>query len=322
MKELTPLSGIQRILGYGADETEVGPSRATTDYKELVAEAAKTYTSGRIKKAPPGLAQLGELTGTGKFSPGVSSTWVNPKAHGTKSSVWMGEVFNDLSKMDWGAADKNRVTFQGISKTNWEGRGGENNRNGIGKAIFEQIRSELTNPKTTMGNFRIGVAPIATGSLGKSAIVIHPDAEWLKKYVKTGKDGAGSGLLTESLYNDILENGISYITDSKNMTNSMYKNSFQSPLQSYVDYYGKYTYSDPANPNYKMSITKNNLGTGDYTVTNGYPLWDPNEGKYKYNKISDNLTTFGTNLESGRQMIINQFEEIKTLNKQLYNGDY
>lgn len=322
IKELTPLSGIQRILGFGADERDNGPSRATTDYKELVSEAAKTYTSGRIKKAPPGLAQLGEMTGTGKFSPGVSSTWVNPKAHGTKSSVWMGEVFNDLSKMDWGDGTKNRVTFQGISKENWDGRAGENNRNGVGKAIFEQIRSELTNPKSSMGNFRIGVAPIATGSLSKSAIVIHPDAKWLKQYVKTGKEGTGSGLISEGQYNDILQNGLSYITDSKNMTNSMYKSSFQSPLQSYVDYYGKYTYSDPTNPNYKMSITKNNLGTGDYTVTNGYPLWDPNEGKYKYNKISDNLTTFGTNLESGREMIINQFEEIKTLNKQLYNGDY
>ena len=69
-----------------------------------------------------------------------------------------------------------------------------------------------------------------------------------------------------------------------------------------------------------MSITKNNLGTGDYTVTNGYPLWDPNEGKYKYNKISDNLTTFGTNLESGREMIINQFEEIKALNSNPLGG--
>jgi hypothetical protein len=71
-----------------------------------------------------------------------------------------------------------------------------------------------------------------------------------------------------------------------------------------------------------MSITKNNLGTGDYTVTNSYPMWNPNEGKYNYTKVSDNLTTFGTNLESNRLMLLNEFEQIKQYNKQLYNGNY
>jgi hypothetical protein len=293
---------------------------SSVDYDELVTEAGKVYTSGRVKKAPPGFAQLGAMTGTGKFSPGVTTTWVNPKAHGSKSSVWMGEVFNDLSKMDWGATDKNRVSFGGISKTSFDAIGGA--RNNQGRALFDAMKAEMSNPKTKMGNFRMGVAPVAIGSLGKAAIIIHPDAEWLKKQVKSGKDGTGPGLITASEYDKILKNGISYITDSGNMSNSLYKQSFQSPLASYVDYYGKYSYSDPANPNYKFTISKNQLGGGDYSVTTGVPMWNPKTGAYEYIKMSDNVTTYGANLEDARDMILNNFAVTKEQNKLLYNGNW
>jgi hypothetical protein len=294
---------------------------ASVDYDELVAEAGKTYTSGRIKKAPPGFAKLANMEGTGKFSPGVTTTWVNPKAHGTKSSAWMGEVFNDLNKLDWGATDKNRVSFGGITKSSYDIIGGT--RNDQGRALFDAIKAEMNNPKTKMGNFRLGVAPVATGSLNKAAIIIYPDGEWLKKQVKSGKEGTGAGLITASEYDKIMKNGISYITNSSDMTNSLYTNAFQSPLASYVDYYEKYSYSDPSNPNYKFTISKNKLGGGgDYSVTTGFPLWNPTEGKYEYQKVTDNITTYGTNLEDARDMLINQFSLTKEQNKLLYNGNW
>jgi hypothetical protein len=292
------------------------------DYEDLREAASKVYTSGRVKKSPPGFAQFGKMTGTGKFSPGVTSTWVNPKVHGAKSNVWANEVFADLNKMDWGADDKNRVTFGGISKTNWDKRGEAGSRNDAGKAIFDLMKGELTNPKSKMGNFRIGVAPVATGSLNKSAIIIHPDATWLKQYVKTGKEGAGTGLISQEEYNMILKNGVSYITDANSMSNSMYKSSFQSPLQSYVDYYGSYTYTDPTNKNYKYTIKKNALGTGDYTTVAAFPLWNPEENKYVYKKIVDNTTSYGGNLETSRDMMMEQFNQYREFNKQLFNGDY
>ena len=299
-------------------ESYIGSS--SVDYDELVTEAGKTYTSGRIKKAPPGFAKLGDMEGTGKFSPGVTTTWVNPKAHGSKSSAWMGEVFNDLNKLDWGATDKNRVSFGGITKGSFDAIGGK--RNDQGRALFDAIKAEMNNPKTKMGNFRIGVAPVAIGSLNKAAIIIHPDEEWLKKLVKSGKDSTGAGLITAAEYDKIMKNGISYITNSSDMTNSLYTNAFQSPLASYVDYYDKYSYSDPSNPNYKFTISKNKLGGGDYSVTTGFPLWNPTDGKYEYVKVTDNVSTYGANLEDARDMLINQFSVTKEQNKLLYNGNW
>jgi hypothetical protein len=295
---------------------------SSIDYDDLVKAAGGVYTSGRIKKSPPGFAQLGQMTGSGKFSPGITSTWVNPKVHGSKSSMWASEVFRDLNKMDWGANDKNRVTFGGISRNNWDKRGELGSRNDVGKALFDLMKGELTKPKSKMGNFRVGVAPVAIGSLNKSAIIIHPDAVWLKQYVKTGKDGKGSGLISEGEYNMIMKNGVSYITDASNMTNSMYTSAFQSPLQSYVDYYGKYTYTDPTNENYKYSIQKNKLGTGDYTTVTAYPLWNPEENKYVYTKVVENTTSFGGNLETNRDMMIDQLNQNKEFNKLLFNGNY
>ena len=157
--------------------------------------------------------------------------------------------------------------------------------------------------------------------MNKAAIIIHPDAEWLKNYVKSGKEGTGTGLISQDEYNYILQNGISYITDSKDMTNTMYKSAFQSPLQSYVDQVGSYTYTDPRNENYKFTIEKNKLGTGDYTTSTSFPLWNPEKGKYEYETEVENTSNLGTNLESTRDMMPDQFDAIMDLNKQLSNGN-
>jgi hypothetical protein len=308
-------------MGPGLPAMPVESQPESVDYNSLVKAASRVYTSGRVKKNVPGLDKLGTMSGTGKFTMGTTTTWVNPKAHGTASTIWTAEAFKDLAKMDWGANDKNRVTFGGISKDTWNKRGEMESKNNVGKALFEAIRGELTNPKTKMGNFRIGVSPIAIGSMNKAAIIIHPDAEWLKDYVKSGKDGTGTGLISADEYNYILQNGISYITDSKDMTNTMYKSAFQSPLQSYVDQVGSYTYTDPRNENYKFTIEKNKLGTGDYTTSTSFPLWNPEKGKYEYETEVENTSNLGTNLESTRDMMPDQFDAIMDLNKQLSNGN-
>jgi hypothetical protein len=308
-------------MGPGLPAMPVESQPESVDYNQLVKAAGRVYTSGRVQKNVPGLDKLGTMSGTGKFTMGTTTTWVNPKAHGTASTIWTAEAFRDLAKMDWGANDKNRVTFGGLSKDTWNKRGEMESKNNVGKALFEAIRGELTNPKTKMGNFRIGVSPIAIGSMNKAAIIIHPDAEWLKNYVKSGKEGTGTGLINQEEYNYILQNGISYITDAKDMTNSMYKTAFQSPLQSYVDHFGSYTYSDPRNENYKFTIEKNKLGTGDYTTSTSFPLWNPQKGKYEYETEVENTSNLGTNLESTRDMMPDQFDAIMDLNKQLSNGN-
>jgi hypothetical protein len=297
------------------------------DYDEMVSAAGAVYTSGRVKKAPPGIASLGTMEGTGKFTPGTTSIYVNPKAHGTKSSAIFGEVVNDLNKFDWGATDKNRVTFDGISKTSFDKRAEEGFRNEEGKALLNAIRGEMNNPKTKMGNFKIGVSPVAAGTLNKAAIIIHPDAEWLKSKVFTTNskgEKTGTGMISAAQYDLIMKNGISYITDSKSINgNSLYKSAYQSPLQSYVDYKGSYTYEDPADNRYKYTISKSTVGSGDYKTTIQYPLWNAELGKETIHVMSENVSTQGNNLEMNRDdYAFSTIPEIMTSNKERYNGNY
>jgi hypothetical protein len=267
------------------------------------------------------------MEGTGKFAPGTTSIYVNPKAHGTKSSAIFGEVVNDLNKFDWGATDKNRVTFDGISKTSFDKRAEEGFRNEEGKALLDAIRGEMNNPKTKMGHFKIGVSSVAAGTLNKAAIIIHPDAEWLKgKVFTTNSKGekTGTGMISAAQYDLIIKNGISYITDSKSINgNSLYKSAYQSPLQSYVDYKGSYTYEDPADNRYKYTVSKSTVGSGDYKTTVSFPIWNKDLGKETIETMSENVSQQGYNLEENRDQIIGPyFDHYKKINKDLFNGNY
>lgn len=292
------------------------------DYDELVAAAGKVYTSGKIKKAPPGLSQLGSMSGTGLFTPATNTTWVNPKdkSNSTKGNMWGIEAINDINKIDWGASDKNRVTFSGITKGAWD----KGSRNDAGLAILNAIKKEMITNKTKMGNFTVGVSPIALNSNSKAAVIIKPDSEWLKNYVyTTNKDGQKSaGIISQEQYNAIMQNGISYITDASNLSSDLYTRSYQSPLQSYIDYHGSYTYHDPANPDYALEIKKSKT-SNEYLSKITVPLYNPYTGETVMTDVSENNYTLGSNLENFRFSTVSQkFPQYMELNKQLKNGQY
>jgi D-ribose pyranose/furanose isomerase RbsD len=288
------------------------------NYKDMVKAAGKVYTSGKIKSGVVGLEKLTVDGETGLFTKGTNNTWVNPKAHGTPSSVWSGEVYRDLSNLDLFNPKLTRVSFNGFDRNAWNKSDNKDNA-AVFKSIFNAMKSEMLDPKSKMGSYRLSVAPIAVNSFNKAAIIIHPDATWLKTLVKSEK---GSGYITSDQYNDIIQNGLSVMTDASNMTSTMYTSAFKSPLASHVDYAESYKWSDPTNPNYNMEITPNTLSTGDYNIQINYPLWNPVENKYEYIKVFENSINRGMNLEGDRSMVINGLGQKKDYNKDLHNGRY
>jgi hypothetical protein len=298
------------------------------DYDELVGAANKVYSTGKVKAQVVGLDKLGSMSGSGVFAPNSSSIFVNPKGH-TSSNIRFGEILSDMNGVDWGASNKNKISFKGTSLTSFN-KAPVKNATGI--ALLDQIRAELTKSgKSKMGNFRVDVSPIAAGSINKAAVIIYPDAKWLKEQVYSTKKGAdgkmeksSAGLISATEYDEIMKNGVSYITDSANMTNSVYMSSYQSPLQSYVDYLDTkgqaYVYTDPLNSNYSFSIEKNKLGTGDYITSFQYPVWNSNTKEYVFETVSDNVTNYGQNMEQARFQAMDLMEKYKQINKGSYNG--
>lgn len=291
------------------------------DYNKLVKGAAEVYTSGRIPvKDVVGLDRFGELSGTGKFTTGKSTTFVNPKGYDTRSMALFGEALKDLKNFDYGDVTKNRVSLTGIGPADWENVGGNNSRNDIGKTLIGLIQAEVNNPKTKMGNFKLQVAPIAAGNINKAAITITPDAEWLKQYViKTDSKGkpvaGGGGILTQSQYEYAINNGISYIMDAKDMSNTMYVNSYSSPLKAQIDATGSYTYNDPKDPNKTFTITPSKFGTGGYDVVTSFPVYYPSTRQVKYETITN---ASQPDPDAARKAIIDYYD----LNEQALRGGY
>lgn len=289
---------------------------ANVDYKDMLTAADEAWRSEKVVRKPVvGLSEF-YTKGTGVFSEGATALQINPRSsYGRK---YYGEVYNDLRNLDFGDTTKVRSSFQGYSKSNWEQVGGA--KNAKTAALLSQLQADMNSPKSKVGTFTLGVAPVATGSTKRAAVIIKPTNEWLKQYVSTDKDQKNN-LLTQQEAQAILKNGINIMTDAKSMNNSMYNASFKDPLSAYVDSKGKYTYSDPLDSRFRIDITKNEFGTGDYTVTTQYPVWNPETNKYVLTTMTETQTQFGNNLTSNRnELAFDYFDQVKLTNQYYYNG--
>ena len=293
------------------------------NYKKMLAAATKIYSTNKpnqVKNKFAGLDKIGTLDGSGKFTMGTSDIFINTKAPMTESRTHLTELNNVISTIDFGDSTSDRISFKGIGKVAYDDEiKGENNI--IGEKLLSLINKELSDPNTKMDNFKVSVAPIAANSMDKAAITFHPDPVWLKNYVK---DTTDAGFIDANQYNDIITNGISLITNSKNLDKTtIYQQTFKSPLQTYIDNEKNgYTYVDPIDDNFSITIKKNEIGTGDYTIKNNYRLWDPLTNQYKSEHTFNNISTFGSELEGHRDMIIDTWSTYKEFNKELSNGRY
>ena len=278
------------------------------NYEAMKNALSKIYTSGQIKAPVIGLEKFGTMSGTGKFAYEVSSAWITPKGINTPNMARFGEVLSDLNNFDWGTDKDNRVSFRGISKSDWNYYD-DKSRNDVGKAILDNIVAEIQNNKTKMGDFRIDVAPMAVGSVEKAAIIITPDAEWLKGFVyQKDADGGkkGTGIISPEQYSLIMQNGISYIMPADQMTNSMYTGAFQTPLETIISNSPTgYTYTDPQNPSSTINIKKSNSPAGPYQYSVTYPYIDPATGE---EKMAPPVVDFTNDPNALRDNMLNYFE--------------
>jgi hypothetical protein len=288
------------------------------NYKELSAVVNNAYSDARVIKprinklpgVPPGMID----EGTGLFTMGAAAITINPKSG--KSHYVFNNVANDVfSKFD---TSSDRVSFNGIGGNAFSSADIKNGDAGL--AMLNAIRNSMQNPKSNMGMFEVAVSPIAANQAGKSAVTFYPSAAWLKQY-KGGEEGEGN-LLSEGDYKNAVANGITFFMDGNKLENDLYKNSFSSPLAAYVESVGPYKYQDPRDPRRTFTVEKNNLGTGDFIVTNTVPLYNPNKKSYELKTIRNNVGVLGTNLETFRQQTIDSWDYATQYNSDMYNGRY
>lgn len=286
-------------------------------YGELVKAAGTAYASSKIKKAPPGIAALGDMSGTGLFTPGRQSVFVAPKGMGTKGHAYFHEFVGDLRKMDFGDPTKNQITFLGTSGSALKP---ESLRNTTGKALLDAIVMEMNNSKSKFKNFKMSAQSIVGNNASKGAMILRPDSDWLQGMVYgTNKDGekTGKGIISQAQYDAIMKNGVTVVSDANNFNNGLFQSAYMDPIQAVVEYDGKYAWNDPYG-NLKGEITKNQTGTGDYNIKKSYSVLDQQSGEYVDMVTYDNMVTMGGNLSQEVSDWLNMSEQIRVYN----NGGY
>jgi hypothetical protein len=310
---------------YAAKKIYKGLTEGSSDfdYNTLVTEAGKSYSSKEvIKKAPARIPTKGPTDpGTGLYTIGTSLISVNPKGLSLGKVKW-NEVANDLSGFDWsGITD--RVSLYGISKDVYDKSG--NKHNDMGKAVFDKIRQDMQKGKSSLNVFELEVAPIAGASGRTSAVVVKPNTEWIKANTSKLNSKGGiseAGLFTPNEAQAIMKNGLTYFMDNRKMNNSMYKSAYQSPIESYVEIFDKYEVNSiGGDPMKSFKVEKNTLGTGDYTTTVSYPIFNPDNGKMEQEVYRNNIGLTGENLTTLRNNIVyNLMDDLDFENTLKYNN--
>jgi hypothetical protein len=205
----------------------------------------------------------------------------------------------DLDNLDFDDTSKVKTSFEGATVT-----GAKNSQltNSKTRALLQYLSLDFDNGKSKLPNFKIGAQKIAMNDAGKGAMIIYPNAEWVKKFISSNPK-AQDKLLTFEEGQNIIQNGISVITDSRDWNNTLFKKGTMTPLESVIDYEGKYSYDDNYG-NGDYTIEKNEYGNGKYKVTLNTYGTDPNTGeKVKSTKVGYT----DENPDDGIQSIQNQF---------------
>jgi len=300
------------------------------DYKTLVNAAGKRYSNSNIVKANPARLSLGPIDkGTGLFTVGSSAITVNPKGM-SAGKAHFGEAINALSNFDWGGADV--FTFGNLTKDNYDkAKGMQSSRAAQGQKLLSDLmldfeKAQQKGGKTKLSQFKLKVSPIAGGSSKLSSITIVPNKEWLDQYLSTNKE-TPNNLLTATEYKSALTNGLTFIMNSSKLNNvTMYKQSYTSPMASYVESFGKYELNNiGGDPMKRYVVTPNTYGTGDYITTVYYPKYNPNTGEIEQAKEVVNTGIQGGLLESNRDQMINFLNQnddhINYLHNNYYQGE-
>ena len=299
-------------------ETTEGYSKEL-DYDQLVKAADKAWRSTKIE-TPVAIDIVGlkRNEGTGLYTTGITTIGVNHRATTTPGFRYWSQVKGDLNGIDFGDPSSVQTSFKGanvsgLSKSGDSGEGDDFVRgtNSKTQIIVNALMQQSESMKSGLKNFTIGSQRVAGNDPNKSAIIIYPTKEFLEGYVKgaTEKNPSGSGSISQSEMNDMLQNGISIVQNSKNWTNQLSTKGSMTPLEAVVDYTGNYEYKDMYGNGF-ATIEKNIYGSSRFKITVNNQIMDPETGEMVDNTeigyTNQSPDEFITDVQRGYEQL-NQF---------------
>jgi hypothetical protein len=313
--------GKERLTGTYGQLPEVDLSKSTTSiYNQLKKEIHKAYGSTNVKfeTAPPMLSSIGQFKDAGLTTIGEHGVDVYLDDTSSAGAFHFNSFKNDFNNIDF--SSDVAVSFKGATAS-------APNRNKEGNVLLQEIFRETSEPGSKLRGFRIAAQPLAQNKAGKGAMIIYPDAEWLKKHTYTEK-GEGDKktrsavTISQDQANLILRNGITLISDEKNWKNSLYEATQVTPFQAHVNYSKDPVVLDDPNDDSGMnsiSFKKDDI-LGGYNYSYKYKSWNPEKNTYEQKEVSDQIYS-GAELEDVRARAYAGWPSNTKTNNETFNSN-
>jgi hypothetical protein len=278
-------------VGMTGEDYDLGSEfNAMKDAKVQLIESLQTPVTGAFGGAGGGLINKGAAAV--QIEPGVYSP-------SYEHFLQVKGALNNLSLKD---TENNRVSFSGVN-TPWSDLGddaSENNR------AFAAIYSDLMMKAggkidENLKSFITAVGSVGGGRSDKASVTFKLPAEYLKKWEPTSDDNKIWKDADD--YNDVLKNGITLITDAKNLLNvELYKNSFKTVEQIRIEAAGDkgVEYKDPLFPNFSLKYTRNKMDPSTMTVQAQWPEYVGPGKEPEMMTLTKSLSNQGTNIRKFR----------------------
>lgn len=300
--------GYNAIFGDEVDGTELvngntswtGHTYTTGEEYDAMLEAYDDLVSDSELSIP--VLGLNGGVGTGLYTANGAGITVEPGIKSPTYNMFL-EVTKALDKnAKFGDTGDSYITFKGVNSTrdDYDETQLQNNAEAF-NAIYRDMKALAGVKGKDLGRFEVGVSPFGGEDVGNAAVTFYPSADFLKKYKPDEKSNIWGESLEEgtTAYEEALKNGITVITNAKNLSNvSLYKNSYQTTEQIRIEKAGKtgVTYTDPTLPGYKINYRVDPGDNKNMIVTQTYPQY-MGEGQYELVNSVTRLANQGTNIK-------------------------
>jgi hypothetical protein len=285
-------------------------------YDKLKKAIHDGYTTAPIKNTPPGIEAIGDVKDSGLTNLRRQSIKVYTNIPESRGAANFNEIKRNINQIGFDNID---IAYEGPTKSS------KTFNKNTGRAFVQAIFDEASKPKSILNGFKISAQAIAQNNANKGAIIIYPNAEFLKKYTYTlDSEGEkkGVGLISEAEANYVLEHGVSLVTDKKNWNNSLFESTYVTPLEASVNYSKEVKIIDPndmSGMNF-ITLSKDDI-MGGYKYDFGYKVWDPINKAYSAAVVPGRGVTSGAELEQRRQQAFSYWQQTLEINNENFQSN-
>jgi hypothetical protein len=227
-------------------------------------------------------------------------------------------VNNDMNNINFYDTTNNPISFyggtkDGIDKTKalFEDTDDIYRQVKIAELILDRYYNNIgsKDPKT----FKLYSTQVSAEDRNKGSMILYPSMDVLKELMS----GEDKGLITNDVANAIVTNGISFISNKNNFSNSIFQANKWTPMQTIVNALGSYEYEDPMGGG-KLLIEKDPSGLSDYMVNVSFRELMP-DGSIQYTTTEVPSVNYQNNIDDAAQIALPYLQKQVEANTTVWN---